>query len=155
MTNYVPNLGEIATTRSPSNPNFVGLWGPTRRRDSDAIEAIADGSSNTILYGESLGNIDRIDTSTALPNIRWSLSVNGGAIGRADRYGITAGGADTYAFFGTAARSHWIQFGGPHPGVVSMARADGSTFAVNRQIAPETFGILSGAADGRQTADGL
>ena len=147
LTNYVVNLGEIAVTKDTVNPNFIGLWGPTRRRESDGVDTIRDGSSNVILYGESVGNIDKIDQNSDLPNIRWSLSTGGAVIGRADRYGIT-GGANPFPFFGTSARSHWIQFGGPHPGVVSMARGDGSTFAVNRQISNIVFGNYCAAEDG-------
>ena len=147
LTNYVPNIGEIATTRTPNNAAWIGLWSPTRRREADKVEGIQDGSSNVVLYGESLGNIDRIDQNSDLPNIRWNLGIGGAAIGRPDRYGITVG-QNPFPFFGTAARSHWIQFGGPHPGVVSMARADGSTFAVNRQISNIVFGNYCAAADG-------
>ncbi len=145
ITNYCSNLGAIAVTRTPTpglqNQGWNGFHGPIRPRKSEKVDSIPDGSSNVILYGESMGNIDPVTTPAVFQNIRHSLTFSGVAIGRGDAYGLPS-------LFGTATASRWIQFGSPHPGTVNMVRGDGSTFSVNRQVDARQMGRLCGIADG-------
>ena len=149
ITNYVANGGGIAVTKRPNqfliDNGWAGFHSPIRSRKSDRIENIPDGSSNVVLFGESLGKIDRLDEFDGdIPdNVRNSLSLGGLAFGRPEAYVL---GLDT---FGSPSRSHNLQFAGPHPGVVNFAVGDGSTQSLNRNVDPSQFGRMCGAADGR------
>ena len=146
ITNYSPNIGALPITKDHTGPYAgQGLHGPMRNRDADAVDKILDGSSNTILFGESLGRISVTipDSDGTSKNRRWAWAMSGGAVG-----------APTLDFdlpsdFGDAKESLAFQFGSKHAGgVVNFVRADGSTQSISRTVATETMMRLSGSADG-------
>ena len=149
-TNYVANAGAIAVPRDPHAEivaaGFVGFHGPIRSREAERIESIADGSSNVLLFGESLGHIDTTGWSNfdvEFPdNIRNSLSMGGIAIGRGDLYGSPN-------LFGNLFESSFVQFGSPHPTTINFFVADGSTRSMNRQMSSELMGRWCGVSDGQ------
>ena len=146
VTNYVACFGGYPVTTQPTNTSRVGFHGPIRSRESDSIVGITDGSSNVVLYGETLGLvIPEIDA-----NRRPSLALGGGVIGRPDGLNFRAGTfrATIENVFGSEDRSFNTQFGSSHPGGVNLVRADGSTIFLPRNIDKETFGFLCGSADG-------
>ena len=150
VTNYSSNAGQLYISDTPSNKDFAGLHGPIRSRVSDSIDTIPDGASATIMFGENIGHID--PNSATIPNTRFSSVVAGFNIGRPDLYGIT-GGANPFPFLGSAKRSHWLQFGSPHPDVVNTVRCDGTVRSVDRNIDQVTFGRLCSVADGQPLFD--
>ena len=135
ITNYVTNAGAVGVTDTPSNPDWIGHWGPIRSRQSDSASSIADGASNVVLFGENVGDKLFVDDG----RVGGSGSV---AVGRPDLYGIAT-------LFGTVEMSVWLQFGSPHPDTVNILRADGSVQAFNRNIQPKTFGQMCAVADGQ------
>jgi hypothetical protein len=143
ITNYAPNIGGIAITRTIAQnlvANWTGFYGPTRSRNADRIEGMIDGSSNVVLYGESLGIINQAMDQ----NWRYSLVLGGFGLGRPDAYGMPG----QFETFATASSSAFIQFGSAHPGVVNVVRGDGSTLSVNRQVDDRQCGRFCGVADG-------
>ena len=140
ITNYTSNIGALAVTDTPSNPDFEGLYGPIRSRVSDSMDSIPDGASTTILFGENIGSIDPLGTT--LRNARFSSVLAGFSVGRPDRYGVS-----DFAF-GSADQSHWLQFGSAHPKVVNMLRADGSVTGFSRNVDLDAFGRMCSVADG-------
>ena len=146
VTNYSPNVGALLVTK-----DHTGIWagqglhGPMRNRDSDAVEQVVDGSSNTMLFGESLGAISNADTDPngTIRDRRWSWVMNGGAVGAPTLVysGITSD-------FGDANLSKAYHFGAKHTGVVNFVRADGSSMSMGRDVETETMKRLTGSADG-------
>lgn len=137
LTNYVANIGAIPITTSISDEvdaDWQGFYGPLRSREADAVDQIADGSSNTLLFGESVGDNSEEDR-------RWSWVLGGGAI----TYGIGQGFDSN---FGTHDNSRFYQFGSGHV-TVNFVRCDGSTIALDRNTADRVVQRLGGAADGR------
>ena len=151
VTNYVACLGARAITRLTTG-DWEGFYGPIRSRESDAISEIRDGSSNVVLYGETLGFVQPAADDTPAKNVRVSFGLGGGVIGRPDGgnhfSGSTGQNAINEPIFGSADESIFVQFGSGHPGGVNLVRADTSTIFLPRDIDRDTFGFLCGSADG-------
>ena len=147
-TNYVISWGGYPVPRFPNNSSFEGFYGPIRVRESDGVAGIVDGSSNVVIYGETLGIVvPEIDFSR-----RPSMALGGGVCARVDGLNFTVGGTGfskrIEAVFGSIDFSFNLQFGSAHPQGVNVVRGDSSTIFLNRGIDPETFGFLCGSADG-------
>ena len=156
ITNYLHNGGAVpAELNAPGwkTIGFTGFHGPIRDREAYRIEDIRDGSSNTALFGEGLGNINTDDTGrTFTPpgfSNRISLAEGAFAIGRPDLWN------DIDHVFGDATESWAIQYGSMHPGTVAIARSDGSTTSVRTDVTSQSFGRFCGSADGFVNADGF
>ena len=136
ITNYVANIGAIAITAPPvpGLGNWQGFHGPLRNRDADAVDQISDGSSNTLLFGENLGDNRNEDR-------RWSWVLGGGAVTFATPYGAPSN-------FGDLQQSRFFQFGSGHE-TVNFVRCDGSVLSLSRDTENRVLQRLGGAADGR------
>ena len=167
VTNYVAVLGAYPVTRgnpfnnvayNPSDEDAARLmeekryYGAIRSRESDPIIGITDGSSNVVLYGETLG---------------LNLPFGNGGFGFQRRPSIAlAGGLGTIPneqrffqsgslivpieeIFGSADYSFNLQFASAHPAGVNLVRADSSTIFLPRDIDKQTFKFLGGVADGQ------
>ena len=136
ITNYVANIGAIAITPTPAPGlgNWQGFYGPLRNRDADAVDQISDGSSNTLLFGESLGDNRNEDR-------RWSWVLGGGAVTFASQY-------EAPSNFGDLQQSRFFQFGSAHD-TVNVVRCDGSVLSLARDTENSVLQRLGGAADGR------
>jgi prepilin-type N-terminal cleavage/methylation domain-containing protein len=137
LTNYLANIGAVPVTTSPGAgaEQWRGFHGPLRNREADAVDQIADGSSNTLLFGESVGDNQDLDR-------RWSWVLGGGAV----TFGTGAGGLEST--FGNHENSRTYQFGSGHT-TVNFSRCDGSVAALDRNISKRVIQRLGGAADGR------
>ena len=136
ITNYVANIGAIAVTESPAAnvERWRGFAGPLRNRTADAVDQISDGSSNTLLFGENVGDNRNEDR-------RWSWVLGGGAVTFASQYEVPSNFADLQD-------SRFFQFGSGHT-TVNFVRSDGSTLALSRDTENRVLQRLGGAADGR------
>ncbi len=148
LSNYAGNSGAIMMSATPTqgllNGGWGGFWGPLRMRESDSVASMVDGSSNVILYGESLGNVD----ITQGWQFRWPVATGCMAIGRPTAYGFTDPAGVPIGNFGNSRISYFAQFGGNHPGTVNFVRGDGSCQTQNEGISNRAIGRLSGVADG-------
>ena len=136
LTNYVANIGALAITTSPVSEQrqWRGFHGPMRNREADAVDRIPDGSSNTLLFGESVGDNRNEDR-------RWNWVLGGGAVTFGRGYGFASN-------FGTHRDSEFYQFGSGHV-TVNFVRSDGSVVALDRDTGNRVVQRLGGAADGR------
>ena len=109
-TNYVGCAGYLGYLNDPAFDRFQGI---ERNRGSLTLEQIVarDGTSNTFMFGEALGDSERGQNTS----IAWMA----GALPAA--WGLPRGGA-------------WYAFGGRHTGVVQFARADGSVSSVLKSV---------------------
>ena len=153
ITNYAFCAGAFPITRFPTDPTKRGFHGVIRSRESDSIIGIQDGSSNVIIYGETLGFI----VPELNINRRPSFALGAAAITRSD--GLTLRGADPSRsitvnnVFGSSDLSFFTQFGAEHPGGVNVARGDASCVFLSRNIDLETIARLGGSADGQVVGD--
>jgi len=151
LTNYVPNIGAICmmkeVTPELSSQGFSGHFGPMRNRDSDPIDRIVDGSSNTILFGENVGRNTENDVETI--HTRWSWVLSGFSAGRASFYDQAENN------FGTLQESVDFQFGSAHPSTVGLVLCDGSVKSFSREGAADDslMQAISGVADGGLVTD--
>ena len=151
VSNYVPNIGAICmmkeVTPELDSQGFSGHYGPMRNRDSDSIDRIDDGSSNTFMFGENVGR--NIENDVETTHIRWSWILGGVGVGRPNFYSQVENN------FGTTQESVDYQFGSAHPNTVGMVLCDGSTKSFSRDAASDNtlMQSLSGVADGGLVTD--
>lgn len=146
-TSYLAN-GGAGGGNSALNSNVIGqkdFTGPMFSRTKQTLETIRDGTSNTILFGESLG---QIDDGRRTQVHSWVLG--GQARGRGNiPWGKSAHpDDDTRRILGNANASSIYGFGSKHDAGVNFARADGSVSNLPRGIDSEVLYALLGMRDG-------
>ena len=137
-TNYVGCSGGLGKVGPPLNgpgPGWSRYIGIYYAGSKTKVAEIADGTSNTIAFGETLGG-------NALGSRNFVASWMGSgciatAWGIAPVYGPNGNDVD------------WWQFSSRHPGVVNFAFADGSVRAITRSVDTHTFVFASGMRDAR------
>lgn len=131
---------------------FVGCMGPREKR---TLETIGDGTSNTVMHGECLGNIN-FDTTTGAPFRDWVHSFYSGGMARgrgivpwrqAPPFGSS--GDPRQTMLGNLKYSSWVGFGSAHSAGVNVTFADGSVHLVTRDVSFEAWYARCGARDGQ------
>jgi len=112
-TNYLGNAGFIGYTNV--DPNWIKLEGPLDNRSQNRLANMPDGTSNTILFGETVG-----DKSTGPRN--YSMGWMGSGC-MATAWGLTDGPNS----------NGWFQFSSKHTGVVQFGYSDGSVRSARKQ----------------------
>lgn len=130
-TNYLGCAGGLGnnfpTGLADSWGKYEGVFG---NRSTVNMGAIQDGTSNTFMFGEAVGNY------VVGKTIGYSYSSMGGAALP------TAWGLDKKV-------KNWYQFSSEHPGIVQFAMADGSVNIITTTIDPNIYIYLSGRIDGK------
>jgi len=140
LTNYAGVAGalgkasESSTSDAASGPgaNLAIYEGILFNRSKTAIVGIADGSSNTLMFGEGLG----CEATGTTKSFKWAW-MGVGAI--PTKFGIApGGGGPTPSSVGVGASlGGWNYFSSAHSGVVQFAMGDGSV----RGLRPGSTGV--------------
>lgn len=113
------------------------------------IAEIGDGSSNTIMYGEGLGQINNRDRQSCYPWMFGGLVRGRGALPWRE---IVSSTNPEMLLFGDEVYASLRGFGSMHPTVCAFAHADGSVHAYDRKIDLDAFYSLCGGWDGNAEA---
>ena len=150
VTNYLPCVGgllvhsrdsSVPVSGNGSSGAITANWvGPLESNRSGTIESIRDGSSNTMLLGESLGQITQGTNSV---NQRWSWAFGGVAAPVLSNAGVASG------TFGEDNATTAYQFSSPHNSVVNFVFGDGSTHVVPTTIDTLVAASLGAKRDGQ------
>jgi hypothetical protein len=149
-TNYLGCAGAYSGGEIPENiPNTMksmkNYKGVFRSRQSASHHQIRDGTSNTILLGESIGYINNRNRSAPQSwffgglfrghsNLEWESELTPGMPG--------------LELFGDSWYAYPVGLGSMHPGHVNIGRADGSVMALSRAMDWQTLYLLCGMNDG-------
>jgi prepilin-type processing-associated H-X9-DG protein len=133
-TSYVGNSGMYYFNMDTSNPaNASYTNGPFYQDSHTKLTDIVDGTSNTLLFGESLGGPDN-----ALPT-----------------YQLTWMGTGTMpSYWDCQTPSQYFMFSSMHPGVVNFAFCDGSVRSITKvtaSVPPDSMGTQTGTNSGDGT----
>ena len=154
LTNYLPCVGGVlvhsgdpSIAITPSNSSGGGVtanWvGPLESIQSGTIESMRDGSSNTMLIGESLGQVSRGDSGNPAVNTRWAWAFGGVAAPVLSNAGVATDA------LGDSNNTEAYQFSSPHTGVVNFVFGDGSTHSVPTTVDALIAAGLGAKSDGQ------
>ena len=125
-----------------------GLW-DNGRFEGQQMGAISDGTSNTIFWGENLGDTEG---SRRVESWGYNNSHMGPAIN--DAFFEETGWIDAYinpVLIDGVKRYSYLQFSSTHPGTVNFAFGDGSTHGISRTVENS---VLDALVDKRQRRSG-
>lgn len=122
QTDYLGVSGAFGL--APSYPQGKGYFVNRKKR---RVGEVADGTSNSLMFGENEGN-----STSWIGGWCWLGSV----------------GLPTMNGLHTGKGARWTQFSSAHPGTVQFAFGDGSVKGLNARIDDETLWALSGISDG-------
>jgi len=113
-TNYAANAGSIGAGSDP----FYGQWvGPMTDRSANKLANMPDGTSNTFMFGETMGGEEQGVRNFSLA---WF------------------GGLSMPVAWGIGSPAQWYQYGSKHTGIAQFAFSDGHVQSV-RKGAGTTF----------------
>ena len=137
-TNYLGNAGRLGDI-----PGFTLYEGPFTRRSRNNLGALTDGTSNTLLFGETTGG-----KTSAFGHPKFSHSWMGSGV-LPSAWGINAVNATTPPASNglLTSKYFWYKYGSEHPNIVQFAMGDGSVKAISQSINVTTFVRLSGMRD--------
>jgi prepilin-type N-terminal cleavage/methylation domain-containing protein/prepilin-type processing-associated H-X9-DG protein len=133
-SNYIGNAGYLGTNPTPTAQKYIG---PYTQNSKTKLQSIADGTSNTIAFGETLAG----NNITRDFRLTWM-----GAGCMPTAWGMATGG--------TSNPTGWYQFSSRHGGgIVQFGYCDGSVRSIRNGIAGGTtqynmFIAASGMRDG-------
>jgi prepilin-type N-terminal cleavage/methylation domain-containing protein/prepilin-type processing-associated H-X9-DG protein len=130
-TNYVGVSGYLGrASKYVADTNFEGIM-CNRSNITLANLSAADGASNTLMFGESLG---------------------GTAVGQRNLVNTWAGGGALPTAYGLVENDQvdWVHFSSYHPAMINFCFGDGSVRPLRRDGDFNTFVYLSGWNDGRE-----
>lgn len=180
-TNYVSCAG--ASTGGANRGGELGAYrGVMGHREKVRLEAIQDGTSSSIMFGENVGTVQiQVDTGVPIRNFT-QLWYMGGAVrgrggigwkavpprnrqsGNSGFWAIFNAGTPQYpnpsaqpdprqGILGSLTHARHYGFGSAHTAGINFAYADGSVHNIPRSTNWETLYALMGGWDGQQTTD--
>ena len=130
-TNYVGVAGYWGNL--PNSSTAQVYQGAFSNRTDHSLATIEDGTSNTLLFGETMGGKD---DSTGAPQFGQTW-IGSGAM-------ITGGGLNT---------RQWYAFSSEHPNIVQFCMADGAVKRVNRTIDDTMYVLRLGGIKDRRAVN--
>jgi prepilin-type N-terminal cleavage/methylation domain-containing protein len=124
-TNYMPVMGYFGHTGATVD-QYEGVFQTQTTSGVDQVST-QDGTANTLLFGEALGDTDTGPRSTSLAWIGAGGMITGGGINPAE----------------------WYTFGSKHTGVIQFCFGDGSVRGVQKSADPIAVIYASGWHDGK------
>lgn len=143
---------------------FVGCMGPREKR---LLDTIPDGTSNTVMHGEALGD-NVVNAATGVTARNWTMMYIGGGLSRGrgavpwrkvpalsnfPTKQYPAGNDPRGTILGNTKMSQWTGFASAHPTGVNFTFADGSVHFVPRTTPWETLYAIFGENDGSTEMD--
>jgi prepilin-type N-terminal cleavage/methylation domain-containing protein/prepilin-type processing-associated H-X9-DG protein len=135
-TNYLAVAGGLGHTTHTGWDVWRGMF---TTQSNNRIANVADGSSQTLMFGESCGG--KITDTSVNPPVVHDTS-----------FGWMGSGALPTAW-GLLADNQWYTFGSKHTGVVNFCYGDGSVRPLRKGMDTIQFRALSGIGDGRIVTD--
>lgn len=137
-TNYLGNAGRLGDIR-----NFTLYEGPFARRSKNNLGALSDGTSNTLLFGETTGGKE-----SQFGTVKYSHSWMGSGI-MPTAWGINnVNATNPPAGNGQlSSKYYWYKYGSEHPNIVQFTMGDGAVKAISTNINQTTFTRLGGMRD--------
>ena len=154
-TSYLPIMGSHAgkITNDSFTIDYLDSFGPFRNRVSSlATNELEDGASNTLFWGESLGDIvpvGSIQNDTNQPLLftaHSSIFQSGLLTGYA--FGFTGKDPLVFDFFGNSEKSTFWLVGSNHPGGNNVSFCDGSVKFLSNRINRRVYMWLGSGSDG-------
>jgi len=129
-TNYIGVAGGLGANTLRADTTYFLYPGIYYPNSKVKLTDIADGTSNTLAFGESIGG----SASPRNFHISWM-----GASGMPTAYGLKSNPND----------ANWYNFSSKHTGgLVQFSFGDGSVKAISPNVSTKTYRILSGRSDG-------
>ncbi len=144
-TSYVACCGATSGGIIPGDTERNRYLGIMRSRATQRASGVADGLTNTLLLGETLGSIHQGLRTEMRPWYLGGVARSRGAFLWQKPY------SDTYpnqGVLGNRRNSHVVGFGSSHPGIVNFCMGDGSIRGITHSIDWQALYPLGGAADG-------
>ncbi len=143
-TNYLAVTG--ATGSTWGDDIELNRWqGAMTFRNRNRLQDLRDGTSRTLMYGESLGEIFNGQRNSAMS---WMWGGAGRITGNQPFELDADFDAEETPLFGTAETSSGVGFGSKHDGTVVFALCDGSVRNISNTIDRTTLLQLAGTSDG-------
>ena len=136
-TNYLGCAGQVGDL-----PPWKTFEGAFARRSQNAFSSFSDGTSNTLLFGETTGG--KVSQWTSKYSHSWMGS---GVLPTA--WGIGTTQVSTSDIL--SSKYFWYMYGSEHPAIVQFAMGDGSIRTLSQSIDQETYRRLSGLRDNLTT----
>ena len=151
-TSYIPSHGGFFLPQNIPDRrvdlSYLDVVGAMRNRlTSIAASELGDGSSNTILWGEGLGEIQRAEGNNGPLLKGANFSLFSMALTTGTRW-ILSGDASELVLFGSAEASAPFLIGSMHPDGSNVAMADGSIRFIDRETGRGVMTALGCGNDG-------
>jgi len=143
-TNYVGCSGAYSGGDIP-DPTLRPYQGALKCRIKNGLGQISDGTSRTLLFGESIGQISDGDRKFAYNWPYGGLARGRGSLPWGE---VIDGQAPELVLLGDWKHSFLGGFGSKHPMTVNTVFVDGSVHAISRSIDLKTWYAICGAQDG-------
>jgi prepilin-type N-terminal cleavage/methylation domain-containing protein len=119
-----------------SNPQNQGIF---THMSTMKVVQIADGSSNTVMFGEMVGGFNAWAGSGGIPN---------GAMGPGVGSGFNYSGFGVPVSHNPTISTNWAVFSSTHTSLIQVCMGDGSVRGLNTSIDFNTWVYITGAMDG-------
>jgi len=138
-TNYLGCGGQMGLAGAHSGLTTDGFVGIFHNRSKTTFRDIKDGSSNTLLFGESMGG--------GKPAPDGSVSFAWAGCGAMGTYWNSAYGSRTFSY----GLTEWYLFTSNHPNTLQFCMADGSLRSLTILTSPVLYTYLGAINDGKTT----